>query len=212
MLANTQTAPSAQANPAAAPGAARLIELIVIHCSATASGRPQRMGLPGLPSYINCAQIIDAWHAKRGFRRSALSRQRCNPTLGAIGYHFVIDLDGAVFTGRHLDEVGAHALGHNLASVGICLIGGREPDARYTPAQWASLGELVRRLSAQCQVPFVFNTQRGVCGHRDLSPDRNGNGVAEPQEWLKTCPGFDVRGWLYRGLQPLPLNVFTPEV
>ncbi|MBP0439454.1 peptidoglycan-binding domain-containing protein [Tianweitania sediminis] len=33
------------------------------------------------------------------------------------------------------------------------------------------------------------------CGHRDLSPDRNGNGIIEPFEHLKACPVFDVIPW-----------------
>ena len=31
-----------------------------------------------------------------------------------------------------------------------------------------------------------------MCGHRDLSPDLNGNGEIEPEEWIKQCPCFDV--------------------
>ena len=31
-----------------------------------------------------------------------------------------------------------------------------------------------------------------ICGHRDLSPDLNGNGEIEPEEWVKACPCFDV--------------------
>lgn len=31
-----------------------------------------------------------------------------------------------------------------------------------------------------------------VCGHRDLSPDLNGNGEIEPEEWVKACPCFDA--------------------
>ena len=31
-----------------------------------------------------------------------------------------------------------------------------------------------------------------VCGHRDLSPDRNENGETEPEEWVKACPCFDA--------------------
>ena len=31
-----------------------------------------------------------------------------------------------------------------------------------------------------------------MCGHRDLSPDRNGNGEIEPEEWMKACPCFDA--------------------
>ncbi|KAB4860890.1 N-acetylmuramoyl-L-alanine amidase, partial [Bacteroides thetaiotaomicron] len=37
----------------------------------------------------------------------------------------------------------------------------------------------------------VFPSCR-VCGHRDLSPDRNGNGEIEPEEWMKACPCFDA--------------------
>jgi N-acetyl-anhydromuramyl-L-alanine amidase AmpD len=34
-----------------------------------------------------------------------------------------------------------------------------------------------------------------VLGHRDLSPDLNGDGVIEKHEWVKDCPCFDVRKW-----------------
>ena len=35
-----------------------------------------------------------------------------------------------------------------------------------------------------------------IIGHRDLSPDLNGNGVIEPFEFMKACPSFDVAAWL----------------
>ena len=31
-----------------------------------------------------------------------------------------------------------------------------------------------------------------ICGHRDLSPDLNGNGEIEPEEWIKACPCFNA--------------------
>jgi N-acetylmuramoyl-L-alanine amidase len=31
-----------------------------------------------------------------------------------------------------------------------------------------------------------------VCGHRDLSPDLNGNGKVDPWERLKECPCYEV--------------------
>jgi N-acetylmuramoyl-L-alanine amidase len=31
-----------------------------------------------------------------------------------------------------------------------------------------------------------------ILGHRDTSPDLNGNGIVEPCEWLKECPSFDA--------------------
>ena len=196
----------------------RAIDLIVIHCSATPSGQPLRGG--GKKDALNAAQVIDTWHAKRGFARPRLAVLTFNPGLLSIGYHYVIDLDGTVLTGRSLEEVGAHALGYNQHSVGICLVGGLEKTARYTPAQWASLQALVQQLCTVLSVPCKpakciapYGSKRpvwsdGLCGHRDLSPDANRNGQVEPVEWLKTCPGFSVRQWLERGMQALPDNTF----
>ena len=62
--------------------------------------------------------------------------------------------------------------------------GGRPADTR-TPAQRATLRQLVGQLQEK------FSGCR-VCGHRDLSPDLNGNGEIEPEEWIKQCPCFDV--------------------
>ena len=38
-----------------------------------------------------------------------------------------------------------------------------------------------------------IGAQAKVVGHRDLSPDRNGNGEIEPEEWIKACPCFEVK-------------------
>lgn len=181
--------------------AARSIRAIVIHCSATPSG--QRLG----GGRLSAAAVIDRWHAERGFRRQPDALRRYGGLLTAIGYHYVIDLDGSVERGRSLAEVGAHVAGFNTGTVGICLVGGAERDARYTRAQWVALEGLVRRLCAQLQLPLLHplypRTGAGVCGHRDLSPDTNADGQVQPQEWLKTCPGFDVSAWLARGMVPL---------
>lgn len=151
----------------------RLIDLIVIHCSATPNGR------------WTTAPDIDRWHDDRGFERRSQWREKWNPDLKAIGYHFVIYTNGAIATGRHLDEIGAHAGGHNKASIGICMIG----TDRYTMEQWRELDALVAKLHTRYPAASIL-------GHRDLSPDLDGDGIIEPHEWLKTCPGFDVGKWL----------------
>jgi N-acetylmuramoyl-L-alanine amidase len=185
----------------------RSTNLIVIHCAATPSGKS--IG-------PNPAASIDAWHQARGFHRDPSFVRSFNVSLPHIGYHFVIDLNGTVITGRHLDEIGAHAYQFNAHSIGICLVGGAEREARYTSEQWEALARLVIELTAKLNIPLRqphrmykatspgYNVVMGVCGHRDLSPDKNGNGLAEPFEWLKTCPGFDVRAWLDNGLHPEP--------
>lgn len=196
----------------------RLINLIVVHCSATPSGRSIASGGAGKAT---AADVIDSWHKDRGFKRSEQAAQEFNPHLRHIGYHFVIDIDGQVHTGRSRDEVGAHAANFNANSISICLVGGIERDARYTPPQWKALKNLVLLQAYQLRVPLSkplrsyddrapggFRMTGGVCGHRDLSPDVNKSGEAESNEWLKTCPGFDVNAWLANGLDPLPEHVF----
>lgn len=176
----------------------RTINMIVVHCSATPSGQWLPGAAPGQAQ--TAADVINGWHAQRGFVRSSLAIPRLNSALRSIGYHYVIDLDGRVLTGRSLDEVGAHALGHNTYSVGICLVGGAERDARYTPAQWEALATMVVLLADRFWRGDI--TARRIVGHRDLSPDANGDGLVKPNEWLKTCPGFDVASWLARGMLP----------
>lgn len=188
----------------------RTISTIVLHCSATPSGR-RLGGEPGSLSFRSAVRVIDGWHARRGFRRNTHWVARFNPTLPSIGYHYVIDVDGRLATGRHLAEPGAHAAGHNFGSVGVCMVGGAEQDARYSAAQWDALAELVSALALELGVPLqhVQGAGAGVCGHRDLSPDADGDGRVQRHEWLKTCPGFDVSAWLERGLRPSERNLLA---
>lgn len=199
----------------------RAVDLIVIHCSATPSGKPLQQGVPGQPGYLNAPQVINAWHAGRGFKRNTEAVRALSSRLPSIGYHYVIDLSGEVWAGRGLDEVGAHAAGFNAHSIGICLVGGMEREARYTREQWKSLQQVVSMLLVEYGVPCTaprritdrsapagYVVVAGVCGHRDLSPDKDGDNRIEPFEWLKTCPGFDVRAWLANGMQPLGRQVF----
>lgn len=147
------------------------INAIVIHCSATRAGQDVR------------AADIDKWHKERGFSE--------------IGYHYVIDLDGTVEYGRRLPKDGAHCntaglsgVAYNKHSIGICYVGGLDafgnPADTRTDAQKQALHTLVLRLMEK--YPIVE-----VIGHRDASPDKNGDGKITPNEWIKQCPCFDVR-------------------
>lgn len=163
------------------------ISKIVIHCSATQNGKSLRTKTE------TAAQRIDGWHKQRGFQRAHYHFSKFNPHLQHIGYHYVIDVDGTVETGRTIGEIGAHVRGHNTGSVGICLVGGITIDGknhgRYTAKQWQALHKLLRELESQ------FPAAR-ICGHRDLSPDLNKDGKITRNEWLKDCPCFDVWSWL----------------
>lgn len=142
------------------------INLLVVHCSATPANRD-----------IGVAQLR-AMHLQRGFRD--------------VGYHYVIRRNGVVEKGRPDTVMGAHVEGHNDGSLGICLVGGVKPnmtaETNFTEAQYTALERLLRDLAARYP-------RARVCGHRDLSPDRDGDGVVEPGEWVKACPTFDVPVW-----------------
>lgn len=146
------------------------IDSIIIHCSATHEG--QDIG----------AKEINVMHKKRGFRQ--------------IGYNYVIRLDGTVEKGRPLTIDGAHnnwsgfsGVSYNKHSIGICYIGGLDkkgkPKDTRTLAQKESLEKLIKELCSSYEI-------KEILGHRDTSPDTNGNGTIEPFEWLKACPCFDA--------------------
>lgn len=148
------------------------IDAIVIHCSATRAGQDVR------------AADIDKWHKERGF--------------AMIGYNYVIDLDGTVEVGRPLSRDGAHCntagtsgRSYNRHSIGICYVGGLDKDGKpadtRTPEQKRALRDLVYKLMDE--YPDIVE----VIGHRDASPDRNGDGKITPNEWIKQCPCFSVR-------------------
>lgn len=149
----------------------KTIDSIVIHCSATRAGQDVR------------AADIDKWHKERGF--------------AMIGYNYVIDLDGTVEVGRPLSMDGAHCntaglsgQSYNRHSIGICYVGGLDengnPADTRTPEQKKALANLVNKLCDEYPITEII-------GHRDASPDRNGDGVISRNEWIKQCPCFDVR-------------------
>lgn len=141
----------------------RKIDLIVIHCSATREDRD-------FTEYD-----LDTCHRRRGF--------------DGPGYHFYIRKNGRVIITRPIEKIGAHARGYNAYSIGICYEGGLnckgQPKDTRTEEQKQAINSLIDDLLK------MFPGSR-ICGHRDLSPDRNKNGEIEPEEWIKACPCYSV--------------------
>ena len=148
-------------------------DYIVVHCSAT----PESQDIT--------AETIRRWHLAKGWRD--------------IGYHYVIRRNGKLEIGRPLAEAGAHVKGYNRKSIGICLVGGRAADSNkgennFTREQLSQLAKLVEALL------LVLPARVTVLGHRDLSPDNNGDGEITREEWLKECPCFDVQRFISEAL------------
>lgn len=128
----------------------RKIDKIIIHCSATKEGKAFTV------------EDIDRWHKARGFAR--------------VGYHYVIYTDGSIHKGRSEEQIGAHCIGHNASSIGICYIGGLDKDEKpkdtRNDAQRKSLVSLIDDLKTKYPDSKVY-------GHNEFA--------------AKACPCFDVK-------------------
>lgn len=127
----------------------RNIKYIILHCSATKEGKEYH------------AADIERWHKSRGFT--------------CIGYHYVIGLDGSVEKGRPVETVGAHALGYNAESIGVCYIGGLDsfgkPKDTRTNRQKFALSCLLTQLHARFPDAIIV-------GHNEVAK--------------KACPCFNA--------------------
>ena len=162
----------------------RQINIIGLHCSDSPNGRS-----------VTPADI-DQWHQEpsKGFHRTDYWRHQFNTPLVAFGYQYMIDVDGTIYTGRHIDEIPAQAKGHNSNAVGICMIG----KDRFTPPQWASLKTLVQDLQAKIKAS-AHGLNAKPFGHYQW-PDSH-----------KTCPNFDVPAWTKAGMTPDPAHVLEAK-
>ena len=137
---------------------------IIVHCSDSDWGN---------------AREINKWHLSRGF--------------SGIGYQFVIlngqvepgrylePLNGSIECGRPLNEPGAHCIGYNERSLGVCLVMKDKPTIEQLDALKDLCLDLCRKYDVQPD---------NVLGHCET---RSG------QDEGKTCPNFDVapiRTWL----------------
>lgn len=128
---------------------------IVVHCAAT----PAKMD-------VDIATVAE-WHKERGFK--------------TVGYHYFIKRDGTRQTGRPINDIGAHVVGYNHNSVGVCMAGGmdkenKSPENNFTKEQWTTLELTLRELHADYPRAVIV-------GHTDLDPG-------------KACPSFKVAEYL----------------
>jgi len=154
----------------------RPVSEVVIHCSAT---RPEWMDKRATSEKV---AAIRNWHMQdRGWKN--------------IGYHYLIDRNGTVATGRPVEQVGAHVQGHNTGTIGVCLIGGHGSsetdrfDEHFTVSQDKALRTLLADLK---------RSHKGIVkisGHNQYA--------------AKACPGFNVPTWY---LKAAPLTRPAPHV
>jgi len=110
--------------------------------------------------------------------------------------------DGGIVDLYPLAVVTNGVKGFNSNSVHISYVGGIDAKGsavdNRTPEQKESLLRAIKdvyeELSVHQEVGHIL-----IRGHRDFSPDKNGNGVVDAWERLKECPCFEVvdeYGWI----------------
>ena len=119
----------------------RVINEIIVHCSATPEGKDYTL------------DTIRQWHRQRGF--------------SDIGYHYVIHPDGTVEEGRDVNIAGAHCSGHNSKSIGICYIGGMTADNKK--AKDTRTEEQRKSLKALLMAMRKLYPNAKIHGHRDFA-------------------------------------------
>ncbi len=136
----------------------RKVNKIIVHCSATREGQDITV------------DTIRKWHVEgRGW--------------SDIGYHFYIDINGKIWKGRNIDKSGAHTLGENKSSIGLCYCGGVETDGKTpkdtrTEQQKESLLHVLKTLKAMFPDASIHS-------HNEFAN--------------KACPSFDATNE-YKGL------------
>jgi len=69
------------------------------------------------------AQDVDVWHKARWNGFTSKEFKNNNGEFYHVGYHYVIEWDGTVVQTRGDYEEGAHCIGMNTSSIGICCMG-----------------------------------------------------------------------------------------
>lgn len=138
-------------------------------------------------------------HCSAGYG-SIESIQKFWKSLGwnSPGYHLIIDLDGKVHQLQPFTKYSNGVKGFNTSAINISYIGGVEKtnvtkalDSR-TPQQKAALLNAIKTAIKWVESNGGSKSQLRIRGHRDVSPDKNGNGIIESWERIKECPSFDA--------------------
>lgn len=98
---------------------------------------------------------------------TAINNYHKSKGWGMIGYHYLIEPNGSIKTGRAKNQIGAHCIGRNHDSLGICLTGNFDIEKPMTEQELSLRFMLVHLLKEYKNAQIKY--------HRDFAN--------------KTCPG-----------------------
>lgn len=109
------------------------------------------------------------------------------------GYHLVVRENGSVVRLTDDSKIANGVKGYNAKSLHVAYIGGLDKSGQkcctLNLQQAGSLSIILEQWSKKYP-------EAKIVGHRDLSPDADGDGRIEECEWVKQCPCFDVQDFL----------------
>ena len=111
----------------------------------------------------------------------------------SYGYHYLINADGTIEYITPIENPSNGVAGHNKNSIHICYKGGQGGKDTRTNNQKETLTKLITAIKKKFPKAII-------CGHRDFSPDKNGDGRITPDEFIKLCPCFDAK-YEYRNIK-----------
>lgn len=149
----------------------------------------------GLPASLTASSAFGSprikWKARKETRKIILHDSHTTPDvenvhdylkakahqmgLLDIGYHALIERDGTIFETRQHGLIGSHTPGHNLYSIGICLLGGMGaagPEDNFTyPQRLALVHYLAALLSVYPGAAVMAHTElQGFIGRKEPCP------------------------------------------
>ena len=133
---------------------------------------------PLIDTSHHTAVMVDAWHKQKGW--------------GGIGYNWFIEKDGKTVKGRDETKDGAHTIGYNNQSIGVCLAGNFDATLP-TVAQTISLAKLLKEKTIQYNIPV-----ENIVPHRKFA--------------AKTCYGKKLIDAWAKNLVLIPAPIPTPII
>jgi N-acetylmuramoyl-L-alanine amidase len=140
----------------------RDIKYLVVHCTAS----PQTQKVKDILSY---------WKNALGWK--------------APGYHVIVEPNGTAHELQNIASPTNGVRGFNSNSIHISYIGGVDVNGKALDNRTPEQKKVIREYLLKWKKQFPKSK---IKGHRDFSPDKNGNGRVDPWERIKECPSFDA--------------------
>lgn len=106
------------------------------------------------------------------------------------GYHYIISPDGKITQLLDDSKVSNGVKGFNGVTVNVAYIGGIDANGKATDNRTDAQKKALLQLLGMLKKKYPDAV---IQGHRDFSPDVNGNGVVDTWERIKQCPCFDAK-------------------